>query len=82
MQLIKELKEKLWANDILIDPLIEAASLTPTIAATAGTLGDFPGDPADRLIYTTSLALDAPLITKDRALRDFAERDKRATTIW
>jgi hypothetical protein len=36
----------------------------------------------NRLSCTTTLALDAPLVTRDRALRDFAKRDRRATTIW
>ncbi len=39
---------------------------------------DFPGDPADRLIYATARALGARLVTRDRPIRQFDP----AGTIW
>lgn len=41
-------------------------------ATEAGMLGDeFPGDPADRVIYAGAREAHAPLVTKDRRLREF-----------
>jgi PIN domain nuclease of toxin-antitoxin system len=39
---------------------------------------EFPGDPADRLIYATAQALRAPLVTRDSLIRRFDP----AGTIW
>jgi len=45
------------------------AALTPSIARAAGSLGGrFPGDPADRILVATALALNLKLMTRDRAL--------------
>jgi PIN domain nuclease of toxin-antitoxin system len=54
--------------------------LSCNIAVRAGELDvtDFPGDPADRIIWATAWSLGAPLLTADRALRAF---DPKAT-IW
>ena len=42
--------------------------ITPLIAAAAYDLGEFHGDPADRLIAATALIYPATLITKDGEL--------------
>lgn len=55
--------------------------ITPAIAAAAVALPpSFPGDPADRLIYATAVERGAPLVTKDRRLRD--HRHPRPVTVW
>jgi PIN domain nuclease of toxin-antitoxin system len=45
--------------------------LTPAIAAATNDLPqDFPGDPFDRTIVATAVALNLTLITADVAIRD------------
>lgn len=46
--------------------------LTAAVAAEAGSLENFHGDPADRMIVATALYQDALLITKDRKITDYA----------
>ena len=57
-----------WANDILAIPRVAAVSLTPELALSADAL-DMHADPADRFIAATALSRQAPLVTKDDALR-------------
>lgn len=45
-------------------------AISPEIAYRAYSPGFAHGDPADRLIAATALHYNAPLITKDRALRN------------
>ena len=71
-----------WVNDLLADPSIHVAELTPTIAVDAGQLDDFHGDPADRLIYATSRATGGVLISKDRRLHDYSPPVAPVTVIW
>ena len=51
--------------------------LDNTICRLSTSLG-LHGDPADRFISATSIYMGAPLITKDRKLR----QSKKVTTIW
>lgn len=68
-----------WIKRALAVERVEALNLGPETAVAAALLGDdFPGDPADRIIFATALAHDAPLLTKDRKLR---ARD-RQRTVW
>lgn len=68
-----------WIRQALSEPEIEIADIDLDIAYRAGTLPHpFPGDPADRLIYATAVARGVPLITADRAIREFDP----ARTIW
>jgi PIN domain nuclease of toxin-antitoxin system len=68
-----------WVRAALADDRIEPLSLTPGVAAEAGSLGaEFPGDPVDRIVYATTLQHGARLVTRDRALR----RLDPARTIW
>jgi PIN domain nuclease of toxin-antitoxin system len=54
---------------------------SPAIAATAVSLPtSFPGDPADRLIYATTIEHGWQLVTKDGRLR--RHRHPRSITIW
>lgn len=49
---------------------VRTAGITPAIADAAVALpSTFPGDPADRLIFATSIEHGWPLVSKDRRLR-------------
>jgi PIN domain nuclease of toxin-antitoxin system len=53
--------------------------VTPEIAALAVSLPDeFPKDPADRLITTTAMVENMPLVTADARIR----RSKVVETVW
>lgn len=72
-----------WVNDLLAEGQVVVATLTPPAAILAGELpDDFPGDPADRLIYATALDIHVPLLSKDERLHRFAERDRGVRVIW
>ena len=58
-----------WTRQILAIPRVQDVPLTPRIAIAADA-ADMHPDPADRFIATTAHQLDAPLVTKDRLLRD------------
>ncbi|HET7028150.1 MAG TPA: type II toxin-antitoxin system VapC family toxin [Candidatus Limnocylindrales bacterium] len=72
-----------WVADLLVDPRVELAPLAAETAIWAGSeLGDeFPGDPADRLIYATARSLHVPLVSKDERVRGFAAQDD-VRVIW
>jgi PIN domain nuclease of toxin-antitoxin system len=69
-----------WVSRALADPRVELLPLTSKVAVRAASLGrrGFPGDPADRIIYSTMGVAGADLVTRDEALRRF---DPRAT-VW
>jgi PIN domain nuclease of toxin-antitoxin system len=68
-----------WIERSLALPRIELIGLTPAIATRAGSLGDeFPGDPADRMIVASALAVDASLVSKDERIK----RSGVVQTIW
>lgn len=69
-----------WVATAFADPRIEALPLRPDIAVGAAILDgpSVPRDPADRIIYSTARAHGAPIVTRDRLLR---EHDP-AATIW
>lgn len=70
---------KSWVARALAVERVEPVALDSDIAVQAGELGrDFPGDPADRIVYATARALDVPLLTKDRRLRAYDRR----RTLW
>jgi len=72
-----------WVVDLLAEPQVEVAHLSPGAAATAGVLpATFPGDPADRLIYATAVELGTPLLSKDERVRSFAESARSVAVIW
>jgi PIN domain nuclease of toxin-antitoxin system len=48
---------------------IQVLPITPEIAAASAGIELPHGDPADRLIAATALAMDAPLVTCDEKLR-------------
>lgn len=72
-----------WVRDLFAEDRVEQAELTPGAAAAAGLLpDDFPGDPADRLLYATARELAVPLVTKDTHLIDYARSAREVRTIW
>lgn len=70
----------LWVSQALADPRIEPIAPSPEVAVAAGLLDakNFPGDPADRLIYATARSIGATLVTRDEAIRTFDP----AATLW
>lgn len=70
-----------WVDD-LVGGEVGVADLTPRVAATAGTLEDFHGDPADRMIYATALERRLALVTKDRRLGAYARATGDVTVVW
>lgn len=68
-----------WISHALAAPRVRAVAIDPQIAAHAGALADpFPGDPADRLIYATSVVNGVRLVTRDQAIRRFDPH----RTVW
>lgn len=62
-----------WVAQALAQARIRTLELTPAVAVAAGLLDrrGFPGDPADRIVYSTAEAAGSTLITRDRRIRDF-----------
>lgn len=60
---------------------VRTIGITPAIADTAVSLpSSFSGDPADRLIFATSVEHGWRLVTKDRRISDHAH--PTALTVW
>jgi PIN domain nuclease of toxin-antitoxin system len=61
-----------WVGHALERPKVELLPFTPAAAIRAAGLGgDFPGDPADRLIVGAALEMGAPVVTKDQRITDW-----------
>lgn len=60
-----------WMEEALLEAGADLLPLTPAVAAASAQLGDFHGDPADRLIIATALTHGAILVTKDERIREF-----------
>jgi PIN domain nuclease of toxin-antitoxin system len=62
-----------WVRRALADPRVIALGLDAATAVHAGGLdyGDFPGDPADRIIYATAVEHGVRLVTRDSAINAF-----------
>ena len=58
-----------WMDDALQEAGIDLLPLTPAVAVASAQLGEFHGDPADRLIVATALTHGATLVTKDERIR-------------
>lgn len=69
-----------WVRQALALERVVALPPSAEIAVAAGLLDaqDFPGDPADRVIYATARASGASLVTRDEALHRFDAR----TAVW
>ena len=58
-----------WVRRALGHARVSPVAVTPEIALAAGSLlPPFPGDPADRVIYSTALAANARLVSADRRM--------------
>lgn len=72
-----------WTEDLLAQERVQVAPLTPGVAVNAGEIpADFPGDPADRMIYATARNLLVPLVSKDRRLAACAHERRDVEVIW
>ena len=62
-----------WTRAALAAERVTEVPLSSDIAVAAGLLAseDFPGDPGDRLIYSTATALRCRLVTADTAITAF-----------
>ena len=71
---------ELWVRKALAEPRVEALPPSPEIAVAAGLLDArrFPGDPVDRLIYSTAKVHSAVLVTRDAGIREY----DASATIW
>ena len=70
---------ELWFDQARKYPGIHIEPMQPTDAITSARLpGSFHKDPADRLIIAYALRLDAPIVTKDRKIRNYPH----VQTIW
>jgi PIN domain nuclease of toxin-antitoxin system len=68
-----------WLDMLMDRSAVIVKEITPAIAALATHFpGEFPGDPADRLIAATARAEGIPLVTRDARMR----ASPLAETIW
>ncbi len=68
-----------WIRQASTGDPMETIPLTAEIATSAALMpNSFPGDPADRIIYATAVALSVPLVTKDERISSFDPQ----RTIW
>lgn len=70
---------RVWVRRALAQARVTTHAVTPEIALAAGSLlPPFPGDPADRIIYSTALTNNAQLVSADRRL----SRLDPARVVW
>lgn len=68
-----------WLADLRLLPELRFEPVSAQIAQVAGSFGEaVPGDPADRIIAATAIALDLKLVTADERLR----RAPRLQAVW
>jgi PIN domain nuclease of toxin-antitoxin system len=61
-----------WVRHALGDRRLQPIAPDPEVALAAALLGDdFPGDPADRLIYATARQAGCMLVTRDERIGRF-----------
>lgn len=63
-----------WVRTMLSRSEVRLAEITPDIAVAAGSLTGLHGDPGDRLVIATALALGAQVATRDRLILDYARQ--------
>jgi PIN domain nuclease of toxin-antitoxin system len=70
----------LWIGQAFAGERVEPLAPSAEVAVAAGLLDrrNFPGDPIDRLIYATARSIDAILVTRDEAIREFDP----SSTLW
>ena len=68
-----------WLSDLRLLPELRFEPVNADIAQAAGGFADpMSGDPADRIIAATAIALQAKLVTADQAL----QRSPHVRAIW
>ena len=68
-----------WLTDLRLLPELRLEPVSAEIAEIAGSFDEkFPGDPADRLIAATAVALGLKLVTADARLR----RAPQLQAVW
>lgn len=70
-----------WTNDVLTDPRVSLAPVTPEIAVAAAELAEFQGDPVDRILTATAVENGLPILTKDARIRRHAQ-GRALRTVW
>ena len=78
-RLVIEAPAERWLADLRMLPELHFEPVSPGIAELAGSFDEaFPGDPADRIIAATAIALGLTLVTADARLR----RASRVQAVW
>ncbi len=78
-RLVLAVPSEQWLADVRLLPELRFEPVSAEIAEVAGSFdGAVPGDPADRIIAATAIALGLKLITADKQLR----RAPRLQTVW
>ena len=74
----------LWIEHVFEKRRSRVAPLRPAAAAWAGSLDpdEFPGDPADRMLYATARDLRVPFVSKDARISTHARRTGDVDVIW
>ena len=68
-----------WLDEATAQPDLHLAELTrPILVESCRLPPPFPGDPADQIIVATARHLEAALVTKDRAIRQYSQ----VRSIW
>jgi PIN domain nuclease of toxin-antitoxin system len=71
-----------YVGDLFAQAGVVVATITTAIALDAATLPQsLSGDPADRILIATALAYGAQLVTRDRAILEFARASRRLRCI-
>lgn len=73
-----------WMHNAVRQASLRPVPIDVEIALAAVELGarGFHRDPADRFIYATAARRRATLVSKDTAIRKFAEQDPAVVTCW
>ena len=78
-RLILEGPPEQWLTDLRLLPELRIEPVSAEIAEIAGSFDEkFPGDPADRIISATAVALGLKLVTADARLR----RASQLQALW
>ncbi|HEV7627192.1 MAG TPA: type II toxin-antitoxin system VapC family toxin, partial [Streptomyces sp.] len=70
-----------WTHDVLAEGRVTLAPITAEIAVAAGELGQFPGDPVDRVLAATAEVAGVPILTKDARIREHA-KGRTLRAVW
>ena len=78
-RLVLDIPPEQWLTDLRLLPELRIEPVSAEIAEIAGSFdGRFPGDPADRIIAATAVALGLKLVTADARLR----RAPQLQAVW